>query len=78
MIQTKLSETSREKEGIEQFYAMVKPYTDITELTREILLDFIDKIIVYEATGKGRNHRRQTIEIQYRFVGQLPIGKVSL
>lgn len=50
----------------EQFIGTVKKYTEITELTQEIMHEFIEKIAVH-APDKSRGHRTQAIEIFWRF-----------
>ena len=57
---------------------MAKKYTEATELTHEILLDFIEKIVVHEATGNRRTDRKQIIEIYYRFIGRLPVSEIAM
>ena len=51
-----------------QLLQAVQIYTEAQTLTRQMLLDLIDKIVVHEATGRGKD-RQQTIEIYFRFVG---------
>jgi hypothetical protein len=55
-------------EGAEQFYAIIRKYTEITELTAPILNELIDHIVVHNAVGRYKD-RTQKIEIFYRFVG---------
>ncbi len=50
----------------EQFIATVKKCTKITELSQEILHEFIEKIAVH-APDKSSGHRTQAIEIYWRF-----------
>lgn len=50
----------------EQFIGAVKKYTEITELTQEIMHEFIEKIAVH-APDKSSGHRTQGIEIHWRF-----------
>ena len=51
---------------MKRFLAVVKKYTDLTELTPEILHEFVDRIIVH-APDKSSGHRTQQIDIYYRF-----------
>jgi len=51
-----------------QLLQAVQIYTEVETLTRQMLLDLIDKIVVHEATGQGKD-RQQTIEIYFRFIG---------
>ena len=43
-----------------------------TELTRELILSLIDKIVVFEAIGpKGSRKKTQVVEIYWKFVGAI-------
>ena len=65
----------REVENANLFVGLVRKYTVIEELTREVLLDTIEKIVIHEAVGASRwKPREQRIDIYYRFVGHLPNG----
>ena len=49
-----------------QFLEIVRKYTEITELTPEIMHELIERIVVY-APDKSSGHRVQQIDIYYRF-----------
>mgnify|MGYP001454602121 FL=1 len=49
-----------------QFLDVIRKYTEITELTPEIMHEMIEKIVVY-APDKSSGHREQKIDIYYRF-----------
>ena len=51
------------------FIAKAKRYTDITELTPELLRLFIQKIVVHEKSTKWSKNAMQTIEIHYSDIG---------
>ena len=51
------------------FIAKAKRYTDITELTPELLRLFIRKIVVHEKSTKWSKNALQTIEIHYSDIG---------
>lgn len=51
-----------------QFISNVKKYTEITELTPEILNELIEKIIIHQ-TEKINGKKVQEIDIYYRGVG---------
>lgn len=65
-----------EEENAKQFVERVRKYTVVEELSREMLFDTIDVIVVHEATGSRHRWqpREQVIEIHYKFIGQLPEG----
>ena len=62
----KLRDTVSSTEG---FIAKAKRYTDITELTPELLRLFIQKIVVHEKSEKYSKHAEQTVEIHYTDIG---------
>ncbi|PWM53550.1 MAG: hypothetical protein DBX60_02375 [Bacillota bacterium] len=47
---------------------LVERYSNIEELTPEIIRSFVDKIIVHEKR-KENGHYRQEVEIVYNFIG---------
>ena len=56
----------------ENFMELVHKYTDFTELTTPMLNEFIEKVVVHEATG-GRTDRKQKIDVYFNFVGQVEL-----
>ncbi len=64
---TKFIDTNEQKHtDVEQFLKIVRNRTEITELTPEIMHEFIEKIVVH-APDKSSGHRKQKIEIYFRF-----------
>jgi hypothetical protein len=55
-----------------RFLALVKKYTEITELDAEIIREFIDKIIVFKAE-KIDGRRTQRIQIFYNCIGAIDL-----
>ena len=55
--------------GADHFIALAKKYTDIRELSPELLRLFIRKIVVHEKDVKWSKHSRQTVEIHYNDIG---------
>lgn len=51
------------------FLELVKKYTDISELTAEIVRIFISKIVCHQANGRWGKNRRQEIDIYWNFIG---------
>ncbi|WP_235888139.1 DUF4368 domain-containing protein [Neobacillus paridis] len=58
----------------DRFLALVKKYTEITELDAEIIREFIDKIIVFKAE-KVDGRRTQRIQIFYNCIGAIDLPK---
>ena len=56
--------------NIRSFLKIVKKYTEPTELTPDILHEFVDKIVVHEA-DKSSGHRVQRIDVHYNFIGEI-------
>ena len=74
-LKTKIEQLSKEIDNTEkkttdltQFISNVKKYTEITELTPEILNELIEKILVHQAE-KVNGKKVQEIDIYYRGVG---------
>lgn len=56
--------------GVDNFLALIRKYTDIKELTAEIIRVFIEKIYVYKAERiDGRRVRR--IKVNYNCIDEL-------
>ena len=67
-LQKNIQQEEKQTVNVERFLAVVMKYTDLTELTPEILHEFIDKIIVH-APDKSSGRRLQEIEIIYNHIG---------
>ena len=61
--------------GADSFISKARRYTDITELTPELLRLFIRKIVVHEKSVKWSKHAPQTVEIRYTDIGY--VGNVD-
>ena len=74
------SEIQRLKETVSNtaaFLNKAKRYTDIQELTPELLRLFIQKIVVYEKEVKWSKHAPQTVEIHYADIGCMENRKTA-
>lgn len=76
-IQNELQQEEKKSVDVKRFLAVVKKYTDLTELTPEILHEFVDRIIVH-APDKSSGRRLQEIEIIYNHIGEFDRSKVTL
>ncbi|MGM9592167.1 MAG: DUF4368 domain-containing protein [Oscillospiraceae bacterium] len=66
---------SKEKEtalNADHFLIMVRKYTEIPELTAEIIREFVEKVYVYKAE-KVDGHRVQRIRIVYNCIGEFTL-----
>ena len=65
---TELNQIQNDEQNTRRFLSIVDKYTEITELTYDLLRDFIDKIYIYE---KDKVNKTRKIEIFYNFVGNI-------
>ena len=63
-----INNTEKKTTDLTQFISNVKKYTEITELTPEILNELIEKILIHQAE-KVNGKKVQEIDIYYRGVG---------
>lgn len=58
--------------NVERFLKIVEKYTDIKELTPEILREFIERIEIHERSVYRGKDATQQIDIYYSFIGLMP------
>ena len=66
----KLAKQQEDNLNISKFMTRILKYTELPELTVEIVNELIDKIVIYKPTGMKRNRIIQ-IDIYYNFIGKL-------
>lgn len=76
-LQTELQEEETLSVNVNSFISIVKKYTDIKELTPQIVREFIEKIIVHSAENID-GERIQEIEIVYNHIGALETTKFDV
>ena len=54
-----------------------KQYTDFSELTPAMINEFVEKILVHQAEGKGAS-RTQEVEIFFNFIGKVEIPRKEI
>lgn len=69
-LQYALSASVQDEEKLSKFLKVVKTYTEIQELTPEILNSFIEKIYIGE-TERYDGKKMQEVEIIYKLVGAI-------
>ena len=63
------------KEAVDSFLGMVRKYTDVTELTAEIIRSFVERIEVLKPEKvPGTRTKKQTIVIYWNFIGAVEIA----
>ena len=75
-LQNALASSVQDEEKLSKFLKVVKTYTEITELTPEILNSFIEKIYIGE-TEKYDGRKMQEVEIIYKFVGAINLPQYN-
>lgn len=70
-LNTQLETVKEQVLNAEKWIALIKKYTDLNELTAEVLNTMIEKILIHEAVKDNNGNRVQEIEIFYRFVGNI-------
>lgn len=60
----------KDEEDISRFMRLVKKYTELTEMTPEVVRTFIDKILIHKR--QSDKQRSQEVEIIYNCVGGIP------
>ncbi len=71
-LKEQLAENKDKSMDIQQFINLVKKYKNPTEISDLMFFELVDKIVVYEAEGKGKA-RTQKVDIYFNFVGQVNI-----
>ena len=66
----KLTKQQEDSLNISKFMTRISKYTELPELTVEIVNELIDKIVIHKPTGTKRNRIIQ-IDIYYNFIGKL-------
>ena len=56
----------------EKFIAIVKKYTDFSELTPQMLIEYVEKIVVHDAENTD-GERTQTADIYLNFIGKFDL-----
>ena len=71
-LQAELDNFHADGERADKFIAIVKRYTDFTELTPSMITEFIEKIVVHEA-DKSSGEREQQVDIYLNFIGKFEV-----
>lgn len=69
-LRQELSKAKEQSDTVTRFMRSVRKYTEITELTPELVREFVQKVVVYQAE-KINGRRTQRIDIYFNGVGQI-------
>jgi hypothetical protein len=76
VLHAEIEAEAKHKQSAASFLWTVRKYTEITELTPNIVNELVEKVVVHQAQGTGKN-RTQELEIHYNFVGVLNVPEVE-
>ena len=68
-LRTLLADAQDKQVNIDQFLALVRKYTDIQELTSEVLREFVEKVYVHQ-TQRIDGQKVQRLQIVYNCIGE--------
>ena len=70
ILQARVSEQEQDSRNVMRFFETVRKHTEITELSREILTELIDSVVVHEPSkGTGyKQNRKQKVVVNFRFI----------
>lgn len=69
ILQKQIEDLKASSTNVERFVTISNKYTDLQDLTPEILRTFVDKIVIHERTEKWAKTAEQQIDIHFRYVG---------
>ena len=73
-LQSEIQELKESATNVKKFVDIAYKYTDLQELTPEVLRTFIDKIVIHERSEKWSKFSEQQIDIYFRYIGNLTIN----
>lgn len=75
-LEAAIAEAREQRLNVDSFLGMVRRYTDITELTAEIIRSFVEKIEVKKPEKvPGTRTKKQTLVIWWNFIGVVDIPR---
>lgn len=73
-LQSFIDTAKQQRLNVNSFLTLVKRYTEIPELTAEIIRAFVEKIEVFQPEKiPGTTERKQTVKIHWNYVGAVDI-----
>ena len=71
-LQAELDSFNADSVRADKFIELVKKYTDFSELTPQMIAEYIEKIVVHEA-DKSSGERAQQVDIYLNFIGKFEV-----
>ena len=75
-LEVRVERQEEQDSNLNRFIALTKKYVDINELTPNVVNEFVKKIVVGSATGRGRA-RKQEIRIIFNFLDEMEMRGVD-
>ena len=66
-----INSENEKSDNVSRFLRFIRKYTEVSELTSEIVREFIDKVVVYHHNGRWGKKREQQVDIYYNFIGMI-------
>ena len=71
--QARLNEVQTASAQTDKYLALARKYRDCTEVTDDMILAFVEKIVVYRTIRPAKGQRTRQIEVHLNYIGQFPI-----
>ena len=69
-----ISQSEKVRDNARKYIALISEYTDIQELSTQILIELIEKIVVHEKVTNPDGQKSQRVDIHYKFVGIIRVA----
>ena len=76
-LQAEIEELKAAATNVDKFIDIAHKYTDLQELTPEVLRTFIAKVVIHERSDKWSKVAEQQIDIYFRYIGSLTVQPVE-
>jgi hypothetical protein len=76
-MQAELDAYNADGDNVESFIGLVKKYTEFTELTVQMLNEFVQKIVVHKAMRNEWHERTQQVDIVFNFIGDFKVPVIE-
>ena len=71
--QVRLNEVQTASAQTDKYLALARKYRDCTEVTDDMILAFVEKIVVYRTIRPAKGQSTRQIEVHLNYIGQFPI-----
>ena len=71
--QARLNEVQTATAQTDKYLSLARKYRDCTEVTDDMILAFVEKIVVYRTIRPAKGQRTRQIEVHLNYIGQFPI-----